>query len=294
MRANFVYSLSLGLILLYLLACEDVVEIDTPSEPPRLVVKALLRVDINAPSFPVEIKVSQTDNFFGTIPVTELERIVILIEESDNGIIVRTSDLVLNETTPGTGIYGMGQGIPTSTLENDINFMLIITHEGRRYFAQTRYVAAVPITSVAQGSGTLFDEDETEVIVSFKDDPDADNFYIFDFDFNEFLVTEDEFYQGQDFEFSYFYDRKFESGKNIEISILGADKPLFDYMSQLIEQTEDLQGPFQTPVATVRGNIFDITGLDNVDIFDNVERPNAFPLGYFAIVQEYKQTLVIE
>ena len=65
-------------------------------------------------------------------------------------------------------------------------------------------------------------------------------------------------------------------------------------MSQLIEQTEDSQGPFQTPIATVRGNIFDITGLDNIEIFDNVERPNDFPLGYFAIVQEYKQTLIID
>ncbi|MEX0289385.1 MAG: DUF4249 family protein [Flavobacteriaceae bacterium] len=280
--------------------CEDVVDIDTPSEPPRLVVEALIRVDETAPFIPIEVKVSLTDNFFGTVPVTELERILILVESYDeDGILTGVGDAILTESVPGSGIYVPDQTytderIPTSAINFDLNYILIITHEGRRYFAQTRYVPAVPITSVAQGSGTLFDEDETEVIVSFKDDPDADNFYIFDFDFNEFLVTEDEFYQGQDFEFSYFYDRKFESGKNIEISILGADKPLFDYMSQLIEQTEDLQGPFQTPVATVRGNIFDITGLDNVDIFDNVERPNDFPLGYFAIVQEFKQTLTIE
>lgn len=291
--------LGMALLLFSLIGCEDVVDIDTPSEPPRLIVEALIRVDETEPFIPVEVKVSLTDNFFGTVPVTELERILILVEAYEDGMLIETGDAILTESVAGSGIYVPDQTyaderIPTSAIEFDLNYILIITHEGRRYFAQTRYVPAVPFTDIVQGSGTLLDEDETEVIVSFRDDPEADNFYIFDFDFDEFLVTEDEFYQGQEFAFSYFYDRKFEAGKNIEISILGADKPLYDYMAQLIEQTEDPQGPFQTPVATVRGNIFDITGLDNIEIFDNVERPNDFPLGYFAIVQEFKQTITIE
>lgn len=65
-------------------------------------------------------------------------------------------------------------------------------------------------------------------------------------------------------------------------------------MNQLIEQSRIAQGPFQTLVSTVRGNIFDITGLDNIDICDNVERLNDFPLGYFAIVQEFKSTIILE
>lgn len=298
-RSTCLKFLGMFLLLFSLSSCEDVVDIDTPSEPPRLIVEALIRVDVTEPFIPVEVKVSLTDNFFGTVPVTELERILILVEAYEDGMLIGTGDVILTESVPGSGIYVPDQTytderIPTSAVEFDLNYILIITHEGRRYYAQTRYVPAVPITNIVQGSGTLFDEDETELIVSFRDDPEADNFYIFDFDFNEFLLTEDEFYQGQEFEFSYFYDRKFEAGKNIEISILGADKTLYDYMSQLIEQTDDPQGPFQTPVATVRGNIFDITGLDNIDIFDNVERPNDFPLGYFAIVQEFKQTITIE
>ena len=108
------------------------------------------------------------------------------------------------------------------------------------------------------------------------------------------MVTEDEFYKGQKFEFSYFYDRRFEPGREIDISILGADESFYNYMDQLIEQTEGAQGPFQTPVATVRGNVFDITGIDNRDLFDNAERPQVFPLGYFAIVQEFKKKIVIE
>ena len=77
------------------------------------------------------------------------------------------------------------------------------------------------------------------------------------------------------------------------ISILGADRDFFNYMNNLIEQTEEGFGVFETPAATVRGNIFDVTDLDNIDVFDNVEQPEVFPLGYFAVVQEYRQTITI-
>jgi hypothetical protein len=139
----------------------------------------------------------------------------------------------------------------------------------------------------------LFDEDETEVVVNFTDDPERNDFYLFDFGFGEYLVTEDEFYQGQEFEFSYFYDQQFFPGTIIEISIMGTDQSFYNYMDQLIEQSGDTQGPFQIPVSTVRGNVFDITDLDNIDVIDNVDQPNVFPLGYFAIVQEFTSNIVI-
>lgn len=282
------------------ISCEDVIEVDLPSEQPRLIVEALLRVDINEDFIPVEVKVSSTNNFYEEIPVTSLESIIIVYEEYEDNSIISTGFSSLTEKEPGTGIYfpnpnfSTDQRIGTSVIERNFLYNLIIEHEGRKYIAQTKYVPAVPIIRLTQGDGTLFEDDETEVIISFKDNPEQDNFYIFDFDFGEFLVTDDEFYQGQQFEFSYFYDRTFESGKELEISILGADKTFYNYMGQLIEQTGDLQGPFQTPVATVRGNVFDITELDNKDVFDNVGEPNIFPLGYFAIVQEYKNVLSIE
>jgi len=65
-------------------------------------------------------------------------------------------------------------------------------------------------------------------------------------------------------------------------------------MDLLIEQTTNDAGVFATPVATVRGNVIDATDIDNIDLFDNVDQPDVFPLGYFAIVQVYKDTLIIQ
>ena len=49
-------------------------------------------------------------------------------------------------------------------------------------------------------------------------------------------------------------------------------------MNLLIEQSEGSFGPFQVPVATVRGNIFDVTGIDNLNQFDNL-RDRMEPFG---------------
>lgn len=293
--------LSTILLLVALLSCEDVIDVEVPTEEPRLNVNALLKVDISQPFVPVEVKVSLTNNFFEEIPVTKAESIVILMEELDeDGIVVRSFSSSLAEKVPNTGIYApdpnfsSDQRIPTVILQDNIDFSLIIRHNGRTYLAKTKYVPTNPIDTLLQGNGSLFSGDETEVIITFTDDFVRDDFYLFDFDFGEYLVTEDEFYKGQQFEFSYFYDREFESGRELEISIVGVDEELYNYMNQLIVQSGETQGPFQTPVATVRGNIFDVTNLDNIDVFDNVDQPNVFPLGYFGIVQEYKRTLTIK
>lgn len=282
------------------LGCEDVIEVDLPTTEPRLIIEALMRVDINEEFIPVEVKVTETDNFFGEVPVTSLENILIVITLTDSLGIQSSGVSTLAESEPGTGVYipdpnfSSDQRIPTSAVAFDLRYDLIIYHKGRKYIAQTKYVPSTPITNLAIGPGRSSNEDETELVIGFMDNSEEDNFYVFDFDFGEYLVSDDRFYQGQQFEFSNFYDRKFEPGTIINVSILGADKTFYNYMDQLIEQTDDSQGPFQTPKGTVRGNVFDITGLDNIDIFDNAERPQVFPLGYFAIVQEFKGQIVIQ
>lgn len=293
----------IGYLLLFFIAnigCEDVIEVEVPTGEPRLIIDALIRIDVNDELIPFKVKVTTTNNFFEETPVTSLESIVILVEVTDEDGYSATGVKTLIEFESGSGIYfpdpccnGFNLTY-TSILNSNTVFRLIIEHQGKKYYSETRYVPVVPIEKIEEGDNTLFNGDEKEVILTFTDDPEKNNFYLFDFDFDKYLVTDDQFYQGQQYEFSYFYDRTFEAGSKINISILGSDETFYHYMDQLIEQSEGPQGSFQTPVSTVRGNIFDITGLDNIDIFDNVERPNDFPLGYFAIVQELKSELTIQ
>jgi len=84
-------------LIFLIISCEDVIEVDLPTEDPRLIVEALMRVDVNEEYIPVEVKVSTTNNFYEEIPVTSLENIIIIYEEYEDGSIISTGTSSLIE-----------------------------------------------------------------------------------------------------------------------------------------------------------------------------------------------------
>lgn len=281
--------LLIGSILMVFSGCEDVIEIDPPSEPPRLSVDALIRIDESEPLTTVVVNVGLTSSFFGDTQTAELDQITIQNIDYESSGPLDSNFVVLIETEPGR--Y---EGIKNTGFFTSGTLQLSIAYENQRYLASTRYAPTVPIDTLTQGEGDLFNGDETEVVVAFTDNAERDDFYLFDFDFGEYLVTEDEFYPGQTFEFSYFYDDGVAAGRELDITILGVTEAFYNYMNQLIVQAGGDQGPFQTPAATVRGNLINVTNIDNVDSFDNVEDRNNFALGYFAVCQVFTESIVIE
>ncbi len=290
--------------VLTLISCEDVIDVELQPEPPRLVVNAIFRVDTTEPFIPVRVVVTETSDFFDENQATSLDDNALIFYGIPNPdapeILEGGGTSSLAEIAPGTGIYEPDptfdgdQRISTQFARPGMVFQLFMTHRGRTYFASTPYVPTVPIDNLEQGDETLFDEDETEIKVTFTDFQDREDFYVFDFGFGNFLAVDDDFIDGQQFDFSYFYDREFEPGQQLEVSILGADLQFHNYIDLLVEQTEGTGGVFETPAATVRGNVLDGTGIDNDNIFDNTGRPEAFALGYFAVVQEFKRTITIQ
>ncbi|WP_405382475.1 DUF4249 domain-containing protein [Maribacter sp. LLG6340-A2] len=293
------------LILGLFFSCEDVVDVTLPENDSRLIVNGVIRVDETEEFVPVEITVTESSSFFETNTIANLKSAAIFYGTPNPNapeILEGGGISYLTELEPGSGkwvpdpSYDSDQRIRVQNINEGDVFQLILETEQERFFASTTYVKSVPIDTLEQGDQTLFSGDETEVIVTFTDNGDRNDFYILDFDFNEYLVTEDEFYQGQTFVFSYFYDADLalNSDDIIEISLLGATESFYNYMNQIIVQSGGDQGPFQTPAATVRGNITNVTGLDNNEVKDNVERSNNYALGYFAIVQEHKKSIVIQ
>ncbi|PIF01483.1 MAG: hypothetical protein CR994_00920 [Maribacter sp.] len=252
--------------------CEDVVEIDVPKDSTRLSIDALVRIDTSEPTTHIAVKAMGTTGFFEEIEPAVLDRIQ-LLDTSTNTM----KDLV--EDPSGSGIY-VADWSTSGLVQGD--FQLNILYNNEQYEAMATFVPTVPFDVLEQGDDTLFSEGETEIVLSYTDEADNEDYYLFDFGFNLYLVSEDTFYPGESFEFSYFYEDGLETGRELNISILGIDKGFYDYMGQLIAQSGGDQGPFQTPTATVRGNIINTTDPDNL----------AF--GYFALCQEYKGTVVIE
>ena len=268
-----------------LVSCEDVVEVAVPSEPPRLTIDALIRVDTSQVTTLAQVKVKETNSFFESVVPANLTQITIFD-------LVQNSASILLEDPEGSGIYSTEMS--TEALVNGGEFFLQIDFEDEFFVAYASFQPVVKIDSLSFGEGILFDEDDTELIVTFTDAPEREDYYLFDFDLGNFLVTEDEFYQGQTFSFSYFYEDELNPGDELEVSIMGVDEAFANYMNKLIEQSEGAFGPFETPAITVRGNIINATTIDNENNFDNTNTSDNFALGYFAIVQEDKQTIIVE
>ncbi|WP_375324734.1 DUF4249 family protein [Flagellimonas sp. GZD32] len=289
------------LMFVFLVSCEDVIEVDLPEVETRLVVDGLLRVDTDEEYIDVRLTMRETSNFFEENQPAQVENAVIYYGTlNENNIFESVTTSQLTEEAPGTGVYvpdanfGTDQRIPTNAAEPGVTFILQFSHEGKRYYAQTQYAPTVPIDNLEQGDSNLFGDDETEVIVTFTDAPNEDNYFVFDFMNNEYQVVEDTFFKGQQFEFSYFYDDQLEAGQEITVSIMGATKEYYDFLGLVLQQTNNNGGVFQTPVATVKGNVFDITELGNEEVLPKDAETNGYALGYFGVVQEYTSSLLIE
>lgn len=275
------------LVWLPFLGCEEVVDIETPIEEPRLVVDALIRIDTTLSTNLVRVKLTQTASFFETIQPAQADQITLSNLDNPGG-----DNQVLLEEEPGSGIYS--KPFPTDQLIRD-RWLLQIDYQGELFVAESRFMPSVPIDDLEQGDGFLGDEDETELIITYTDDPDRENFYVIDFDLTNYVVTRDEFNNGQQFSFSFFYDaEEVAPGDELNIFILGSDERFYDYMRQIVDQSESDGGPFSIPTVTVRGNIINATEIDNEETTDNVNDTDNFALGYFILSQAFTDSIVIQ
>ncbi len=270
-------------------SCEEVIDVDVPTENPRLSIDALIKIDGQSEMTTARITAKLTNSFFDENTPAQLTRISIVNPDYVPQSALDQNELLFEEVA--SGVY---EASKNTLFFTQGELRLLIEHDGQSYLALTQYVPAVPIDNIEQGDGSLFSENETEIIVTFTDNGDREDFYLFDFSFNEYLVTEDEFYQGQSFQFSFFYDEGMPTNEALSVSLMGVNEAFYNYMNQLIVQSGGDQGPFQTPAATVRGNIINVTDIDNIGSFDNVGKADNFALGFFAVVQEYKSSITIE
>lgn len=268
-------------------SCQEVITVELPNHEPKLIVDALIRIDTTISSTLVTVSIRQTSDFFGEISPVSVDQIT--MSNLDNP--GNNTDQVLDETEPGSGIYQ--QFFSTEELARD-RWFLQINYQGEFYVAESLMQYSVPIDQLTIGDGSLFSGDVTELLVRYSDIGGREDYYLFDYGNDDFFASEDVFYDGQQFEFSYFYDEQLNPGDTLTVSIMGIDRDFFNYMNLLREQSEGGFGPFATPAVSVRGNLINATDINNNDNYNNVNDPDNYALGYFAIVQEYKGFIVVE
>ncbi|MAW94646.1 MULTISPECIES: DUF4249 family protein [unclassified Leeuwenhoekiella] len=267
---NFKNYISILVLIQLFTSCQETIDVDLPQQQERLVVDALMRIPDDSSAFTTAyLRLTLTADYFADdIPVVA-DAIVNINSESNT----------YRMQYRGDGYYSIA--IPRTEFIRDL-MRLTIFYNGDTYRASARFQTAVPFDNIVQGDGSLFAGDETEVVFSYTDEPGITNYYLFDLDKGQFLTSEDTFYKDQAFSFSYFYE-DLKPNDTLNVDLIGINKPFFDYMSIVINQSGQASGnPFTAPPSEIRGNVINATNEAN------------YPLGYFAIGEVYSDQIVIE
>lgn len=273
-----IYSI-LALILV-LASCEDVVELDTPTGETRFNIDAHFRVFTQ--ETPIrstgQVVITETVNFFEEEIPTISGAVVTITERGTDNV------HIFEENQPGSGIYETDNLLFLNNF--DAIFDLQVQVGGAVHTATAQIRPSAPIINIQQGDLELFGEDDLEIIVTISDTPGRRDFYLFDYGFAIYEPLEDEFFDGNDFEFSNLYTEDDEvdlqPGDTITVINDGIDEQFFTYIELLLEQAEGGGGIFSSPPATVRGNIV------------NRNNPENYAYGYFRVSEAIAEDYVIQ
>lgn len=263
MKATF-KKIILGFITLLMISCEDVIKIDAPTIPPKLVIEASLNWFKGTSGSYQFIKLSLSAPYFDTqiLPANDAE---IFVTDSSNNTFIFTE----NEDT---GIYVTYSFIP----KIDETYTLTINYQNETYIGTEVLKSVTPIIRVEQQNDKGFSGDDTELKAYYQDPVNENNYYFFEFIIGKNLLVDlqvynDEFTNGNEI-FGYFSNDELYTGDEVIIRNYGVSQRFYEFTFLLLQQKNDESGgPFETQPASIRGNCV------------NVTNPNNYPFGYFRI-----------
>jgi len=261
-----IYILTILIILLFT-NCEKVIEVSVPSIEPKLIIDASFEVLFNQNPVATNsvVKLSLSADYFDNTIQTVTNATVFLTNLSNNEVYV-FSDLDAN---------GNYEPINSFFPSDNTEYELTVIHENETFKGKAIKVKSNKINDIQQGDETLFSGEEIELKISFTDEVAVENYYLFNIDIYNYITIEDRYFDGSEYNFSYFYeDDNIEFPKNIAIKMSGVSKEYYTYFRVLINQSgQNAGGPFQSVPSSLLGNMINSTNEAN------------FPLGYFHIAE---------
>jgi len=260
---------------LFFTSCEEVVDVDLDTAPPKLVIEASINWEKGSTGKQQVIRLTTTTGYFeNQIPV--VSNAVVYVTNSKNQKFTFTE---FNKS----GRYLCNDFKP----ELNEEYTLTVISKGNTYTATEVLKSVAPITRIEQKNDGGFTGEDIEIKTYFTDPADEDNFYLFKYVYSNkitsnYYVSEDKFYQGNEI-FSSAIDEDLKAGDEVEVTHFGISKQYYNYMNILVSIAgSNVGGPFQSPPATVKGNIINTTDKNN------------YPLGYFSLSETSTKKYKIE
>lgn len=259
------YIIVLLILVLGFTSCEEVIDVDLNTAAPRLVIDAALQWQKGTDGAIQKIKLSTTTGYFDQVIPKVSGATVFVTNES--GIVFD-----FFETVPSSGEYICTNFIPVL----NATYQLTVLQDDVKYIATETLTPVTPIDKIEQRNDGGFTGEDIEIKFFYTDNGLTDDFYLFraklsTYQIPEYGVSRDEFYQGNQI-FGLYSNEDIKSGDELVLTLSGISEGYFNYLQVLLSIAGSSGGsPFQSPPATVRGNI-----INTVD-------ENNYVLGFFSV-----------
>ncbi len=261
-------------------SCEDVIDVEVPIVPPRLVVEASLDWKKETLGNNQSIKLSLSSPYFSNTPNSAVSGAKVKVINNND----KTEVIFLDQ---GDGNY------TTTAFKPFLNqsYTLEIEYKNEIYLATETLTPVTNITNIYQSTENGFDDGAIEINISFTDPKDEENYYLTKFHdrkdlLAEFFPDSDEFTNGN--EMTFFYekieddkDKELQPGDIVDIHLYGISEQYYNFIGLLIAQSKD-RGLFSTTPANIKGNCINITTKEN------------YAYGYFRLTQVDKHVYVVQ
>lgn len=273
---KYIYTLLIVVVTFSFISCEEVIDVKLDTTAPRLVIDAALKWEKGTDGKTQKIKLSTTTGYFNT-EIPKVSGATVFVTNSQNEIFDFT------ETVPHSGEYICTDFNP----ELNENYTLTVILNGTTYTATDKLTPVPVIDKIEQKDNGGFGGQNIEIKFFYTDNPLTDDFYLSRVKLSgavipQYGVSNDKFYQGNQTSDIY-SDEDLKSGQTLEYTLSGISENYFNYMQILLSIAGNSGGgPFQSPPATVRGNIINQTDIKN------------YALGYFSASETTSVTYVIK
>lgn len=257
------------------LGCREVIELDLPDTPSRLVVEALFT---DGPG-PHTVELSSSYNYFSEQAAPEVSGALVTIEDLDDGY---TEELT--EVIPGQYQAIQFRGIRGNA------YRLTINVDGEVYTSEATMPGAPVFDSLnyKYSEGSTFRDEGFYIYFYGKTDKSQINYYrwlVFENDSvyggrGDYLLATDEFIQENVIGLEFPYE--FQLGDTVRIEMYGLNQDIYNYYNELVSLLFNDGGLFSPPPVNPTTNIINETNHDNP------------PLGYFQVSSIIAKGVVIE
>jgi hypothetical protein len=263
------------LILTALVAsCEKVIDVDLNTMAPKLVIDASIKWQKGTLGNQQTVNLSTTTSYYSNqIPI--VSGATIFITDAANNVFNFVE-------TAGTGSYKCTNFSPVL----NGNYFLTVRLNGETYTATETLKPVPPIEFIEQKNNAGFSGKDIEIKAFYTDNGATNDYYLFKFKPSYtaipiYFLQEDLNFQGNQI-FGLYRSDKLKSGQNFDITLSGISKQYYNYMRILVSIAGNSSGsPFQSPSATVRGNIINTTTEAN------------YPLGYFSLSEQDSRNYIV-